>query len=722
MSLARTSTGSSADPGFRLGWPETTDESAHGAADGAGPLVECRLDGDGRLCLARLGPALPYADPKLPPADLVTTDEGRGPSAWRHGESPVGARLLYRAHRTTADGVWSVLEIDGADPQTGLAVTTRLRSVPGLGVLRAETTVRNDGAGPVTLESVASFTFGGLAPADFDVHWADNDWLLEGRWHSVPAREVLPDANMAMHGGGAPRTRFTRAGHGTWSSGGRLPMGALTERGSGRTLLWQIEHNGAWRWQLAENAGGLYLGLFGPTDPEHQWRLTLAPGEQFTTVPVAVASSDAGFEDAVARMTRYRRLLRRPHPDHSTLPVIYNDYMNTLSGDPTTERLLPLIDAAAEAGAEYFVIDAGWYDDGGLWWDSVGAWTPSVRRFPGGLGEVVDRIRERGLVPGLWLEPEVAGVESELATQLPDDAFFQRGGVRVTEHRRHQLDLRHPAARAHLDETVDRLVREFGVGYFKLDYNINPGSGTDAGGVTPGVGLLGHNRAYLDWLDGVLDRHPGLVIESCSSGGMRTDYAQLSRAQLHSTSDQQDYRLYPPIAVAAPVAVAPEQAAVWAYPQPEFTDDEIAFTLCSALLLRIHLSGFLDRMDPGQRALVREAVLAYRSIRGELADAVPFWPLGLPGWTDPVLALGQRTSGGDGLLAVWRRAAHGPVTQSAEPRIVLPLPGFPAGATVSVLYPASGGASAHWDAAAEALTVTLPRAPQACVLRLSSAA
>jgi alpha-galactosidase len=517
-------------------------------------------------------------------------------------------------------------------------------------------------------------------------------------------------------------------------------MGALTDRASGRALLWQIEHNGAWRWQLSERPGGLCLTLCGPTEPEHEWRLRLEPGGQFTTVPVAVASSGHGFEDAVARMTRYRRLLRRLHPDHGALPVIYNDYMNTLSGDPSTERLLPLIDAAAEAGAEYFVIDAGWYDDTGRWWDSVGAWQPSARRFPGGLGEVTGRIRARGMVPGLWLEPEVAGVESDLARRLPEEAFFQRGGVRVAEHRRHQLDLRHPAARAHLDGAVDRLVREFGIGYFKFDYNINPGSGTEVGGLAAGAGLLAHNRAYLDWLDGVLDRHPGLVVESCASGGMRTDYAQLSRAQLHSTSDQQDFRLYPPIAASAPVAVAPEQAAVWAYPQPAFTDDEIAFTLCSALLLRIHLSGFLDRMDARQRGLVREAVSAYRSIRAELAEAVPCWPLGLPGWTDPVLALGQRTAGGELLLAVWRRAAQGPVTDPSPPEIRLPLPGFTApdcstqataaaaitvaaeaSATVSVVYPAATDASAHWDADSRTLTVTLPRAPQACVLRLAPA-
>jgi alpha-galactosidase len=407
--------------------------------------------------------------------DLLTAGEGGGPG---HEQNPAAVRSAYSAERTFEDGLWSVREIDLHDPVSGLTTTTRLRTIPGLDVVRAETTVRNDGDAPVVLEAVSSLVIGGLSIADFEVHWADNDWLAEGRWRSRPVREVLPDVNTSAHGNTTPRGRFTVAAHGTWSSGGHLPMGALT---GPRTLLWQIEHNGPWRWQLRERPDGLHVALSGPTDLDHQWRLPLEPGQEFTSVPVAVASSDQGLEDAAALLTRYRRLLRRPHQDHARLPVIFNDYMNTIMGDPTTEKLLP-IDAAASVGAEYFVIDAGWYGDDPDWWPSVGAWRPSTRRFPGGLAEVTDRIRDRGMTVGLWLEPEVVGVDSPIARELPDDAFFQRSGVRVAEARRYQLDFRHPAARAHLDETVDRLIRDFGVGYFKLDYNVTPGSGTEVGG------------------------------------------------------------------------------------------------------------------------------------------------------------------------------------------------------------------------------------------------
>jgi alpha-galactosidase len=302
--------------------------------------------------------------------------------------------------------------------------------------------------------------------------------------------------------------------------------------------------------------------------------------------------------------------------------VIYNDYMNTLMGDPTTERLLPLVDAAADAGAEAFCIDAGWYDDTmqgfAGWWDYVGEWQPSSVRFPNSITEVLGRIRERGLIPGLWLEPEVVGVRSPMAERLPDDAFFCRRGRRVVEAGRYHLDLRHPAARAHLDATVDRLVEDLGVGYFKFDYNINPGPGTDVGGVTAGTGLLGHNRAQLDWLDGLLDRHPDLIIENCASGAMRSDFALLSRLALQSTSDQQDVTRYVPIAVAAPMLMLPEQAGSWAYPSASMGREETIASLSLGLLGRLYLSGYLPQLSPDQLALVLEAVVMHRALRGAI--------------------------------------------------------------------------------------------------------
>jgi alpha-galactosidase len=689
--------------------------------------------GDGHPALAR-----------LPLVDVLTPGTGRSWSGPRHAESVLGPRLRYRGHTQRSDGPWQDIVIDLADDladsATGLRAQVCYRILTGAGVLRAWVELVNEGPAPVIVESVTSFLCGALPAGgtveDLDLVWAESDWLAEGRWQRRWLHDALPDLNRRVHTA-SPRGCAGFTSRGSWSSAVYPPMAALVSRRTGACWCWQIEHNGPWRWEVGDRRDGAYLALLGPSLAEHHWRQSLEPGASLRTVPVAVAVSGAGFEDAVGAMTRYRRAARRPHSDHRRLPVIFNDYMNTLMGNPSTQRLLPLISAAAEVGAEYFCIDAGWYDTGAGWWDSAGDWRPAPARFPGGIAEVLDRIRALGMVPGLWLEPEVAGVRTAAARELPAEAFFHRGGVRVVEHGRYHLDLRHPAAVKHLDETIDYLVGDLGVGYLKLDYNIRIDPGPDSGGQSAGAGLLGHSRALLDWLDRVLTRHPGLTLENCASGGMRADYAMLARLQLQSTSDQQDLLRYPAISAAAPAAMTPEQAGIWAYPQPELTPEQNAFTLCGALLGRVHLSGHLDQMAPDQRRLVADAVGVYKAIRADLAEATPFWPLGLPGWDDSWVALGLRTAERSYVL-VWRRgpqapagapvASHWPALPGRDvpgdpEQARLPVPhlaGWPVRS--EVLFPDSYVTRQQWDPDRAELVVALPAPPAACLVRLTARA
>ncbi|MEV7422378.1 glycoside hydrolase family 36 protein [Streptomyces sp. NPDC091212] len=660
----------------------------------------------------------------LPLVEVELAGQGRsGTSGKRHVDGAVSRRLRYAGHDAHPDR----LTVRTHDPETGLRAATHFRRTGGLPVVHTWTEL-TAGERTAEVENVSSFVLSGVAgllgapgrwEQDVRIWTADNPWSGEFRWNGVPLGAAgLLDTGMTRFGQTGSKNRVTRTSTGSWPSSEQLPMGWL--EGPDGVLAWQIEHNGSWHAEVADRFDEIYLFLSGPGQREHQWSVRLDPGESFGTVPVTLALAP-DRDAAIAALTGHRRAVRRPHPDTTTLPVVFNDFMNCLMGDPTTEKLLPLVRAAAATGCEYFCIDAGWYDDeragegpGGVpgWWDSVGAWEPAPSRFPGGLAEVTDAIRAAGMIPGLWLEPEVVGVRSPLAAALPDEAFFRRSGRRVTEWGRHQLDLRHPAAVAHLDETVDRLVGEFGLGYLKLDYNIDIGAGTDSGPHGPGHGLLEHNRAYLRWLDGVHDRHPGMVLEGCAAGGMRIDHATLAHVPVQSLSDQQDESLIAAIAAAAPTAVPPEQGAVWAYPYAGQSDEEIAFTMVSALLGRVHLSGRLDLLAPRQLDLVTEAITAYGGYRGSLADAVPSWPLGLPGWRDDWLALALDT-GGRTLLALWRRGGTDPVRE-------IPVP---AGTSdVVPVFPTAAPGEAVLDRTAGRLRVVLPAAPAARLLLLPRAA
>jgi alpha-galactosidase len=135
---------------------------------------------------------------------------------------------------------------------------------------------------------------------------------------------------------------------------------------------------------------------------------------------------------------------------------------------------------------------------------------------------------------------------------------------------------------------------------------------------------------------------------------MRADFAMLELFDLQSTSDQQDFRLYPTIAAGAPAQMLPEQAGNWAYPQPWMSDEEIAFTMVTGLSGRLYLSGFLDGMTREQLQLVSEATALFKQIRGDIAKAVPSWPLGLPDWDADSVAL-TLTAPERTLVYVWHR-------------------------------------------------------------------
>lgn len=665
-------------------------------------------------------PAGTYEQPLV---EVLAVGHGRSNANLRNTATAIGNRLRFVSHDEVQDGAWTQHEVTQHDPISGLTVMSTLRVLESDGAIESWTTVLNNSETPVNLQAVSSLMVGrplGKTPiSQIESIEGSSEWLGEARWTQRPLRNQsgLPQLDLEAHQGQDSRGAVALVSQGTWSSGQHVPSGMLVSLDESAALAWQVTHNGPWRVEFTERLGHdkrgyLVLGMFGSTDTDHAWLHTLQPNESFVSARVAIAFSEDGWQDAVAHLSELRRVSRKR--SNVSRPIIYNDYMNTLMGDPTTEKLLPLITAAAEMNADYFCVDCGWYDETGDWWDSVGEWLPSTTRFPdGGLTRVIDFIRDQGLVPGLWLEPEVIGVRSPMAQKLPDSAFLQRNGVRIVEHDRYLLDLRSPEARAHLDSVVDRIVNEYRVGYFKFDYNVTPGLGTDLDADSPGDGLFQQTRAQLDWAAGVFERHPDLVIENCASGGMRADYALLEYFDVQSTTDQQNLYLYPAVASGTLVSILPHQAANWAYPQPEMTDEQIVFTMCTGIAGRMQLSGKIHQMSSEQKALVSEGVDLAKAWFPNLTEAQPFWPLGLPEWNTEWVSVGHRGEK-ESLVVVWRRG-------TGDSEIALDLPE----GDVSIAYPATASMTSEWEVKTEpsgrVRISASSQEPQARVLRIKHA-
>jgi alpha-galactosidase len=66
------------------------------------------------------------------------------------------------------------------------------------------------------------------------------------------------------------------------------------------------------------------------------------------------------------------------------------------------------------------VLDDGWFGKRDDATTSLGDWEPDVRKFPRGMKALVDDVNGLGVKFGLWIEPEMLSVESDLYNLHPD--------------------------------------------------------------------------------------------------------------------------------------------------------------------------------------------------------------------------------------------------------------------------------------------------------------
>ncbi|MGH3704118.1 MAG: alpha-galactosidase, partial [Agromyces sp.] len=226
-----------------------------------------------------------------------------------------------------------------------------------------------------------------------------------------------------------------------------------------------------------------------------------------------------------------------PQHPRSPRPVTLNTW-EAVYFDHDVDTLVELADRAAELGIERFVLDDGWFgarrnDRAGL-----GDWTVSSEVWPDGLHPLVDRVRGHGMQFGLWFEPEMVNMDSDLARAHPE--WIMATGARLPVESRHQqvLNLGIPEAYAYVRDAMCAILDEYDIAYIKWDHNRDlVDAGTQATG-RPGV----HEQtlAFYRLVDELKSRYPELEIESCSSGGGRVDLGAIDRTDRIWVSDNND--------------------------------------------------------------------------------------------------------------------------------------------------------------------------------------
>ncbi len=262
--------------------------------------------------------------------------------------------------------------------------------------------------------------------------------------------------------------------------------------------------------------------------------IVLGEGETYTT-PWAIGSWGDGLNEVARRF--HDELRARPQHPRRPRPVTLNTW-EAVYFDHDLETLATLAERAAAAGVERFVLDDGWFrgrrdDTAGL-----GDWEVDDTVWPSGLGPLIERVRGLGMEFGLWVEPEMVNLDSELARAHPDWILRGRDELPVPARQQYVLDLANEGAWAHLLERLDALLAEHDIAYLKWDHNRDL---LEAGAADSGRARVHDNvEALYRLLAELKRRHPALEIESCASGGARVDLGILEHTDRVWTSDTLD--------------------------------------------------------------------------------------------------------------------------------------------------------------------------------------
>lgn len=624
--------------------------------------------------------------------------------------SSEGGRLRYVSHEMTEHTLCITQESEL------VRVRTVFDAYEDTNAIRAHTEVENLSAEPLVLEEVSALVLGGVTPHGT----ADTEGMYFTRFHQSHHAECQPRRASFSELGlfGSPhmpdaQKRIAFANVGSWSTKEELPQGIIEDAESGRFAMFQIESSSSWYYELSDVGREHYLWLGGASLPFGGWCRALRPGECYRTVSVALAFGTS-LDGVIGEMTKYRRHIAGQCEADRHLPTIFNEYMHLSWDSPTEENTRVCAPVVASTGAEYYVIDCGWHNEepGNAIYPYVGQWRESRARFPHGVRATTDYIRSLGMKAGLWIEPEIIGIKCrEMLDYYTEDCFIQRHGRRLAVMNRHFLDYRHPRVREYMTETIRRMVEDYGADYIKFDYNQDMGVGTDRDALSAGEGLETCTEAFFAWVGEMKARFPGVILEGCSSGGMRMDGRTLSTYSLVSTSDQTSYLRYPYIAGNILSAVIPEQAAVWSYPvgsckKEEINDDQIVMNMINSFLGRMHLASHLEWMDEHQLDLVRAGVAYYNTLTEVKKRALPIFPWGFTRFGAGQVCAGLR-DGNSIYLAVW--------CLSDKMTATIPLPGNVA--SVRVAYPAVPAAEVSADG--NGLTVVFDRSGTGLFLEVS---
>lgn len=256
----------------------------------------------------------------------------------------------------------------------------------------------------------------------------------------------------------------------------------------------------------------------------------LEAGEEFEAPEAVMTYSHTGYSQMSLNMHDFvREHITRGEWKKKERPILINSW-EAAYFDFDEGSLLKLAKAAKDAGIELFVMDDGWFGARNNDKCALGDWDiVNKKKLPHGLDGLAKKLNDLGMLFGLWVEPEMINVDSELYKAHPDWAIDIPGKDHSEGRNQRILDLCNPEV---VDYMIDRMREVFstpGLSYIKWDMNRIFSDYYSKYLPAEKQQEVGHRYVlgFYKMLKTLTEEFPHLLVEGCAAGGNRFDLGAL---------------------------------------------------------------------------------------------------------------------------------------------------------------------------------------------------
>ena len=391
-----------------------------------------------------------------------------------------------------------------------------------------------------------------------------------------------------------------------------------TTENTGEAIGLQFVYSGNHSFELEKDQINQLRVVGGINSHRFSWELNA--NQSFQTPEMILSYSSQGLNKmSQIHHELLRERIARGRHQFAERPILVNNWEATYF-DFNSEKIKAIIDEAKELGIEMFVLDDGWFGKRDADNSSLGDWFEYEGKLTNGLREIADYAHSKGLKFGLWFEPEMISIDSELYRTHPDFLMQEPGRMPSASRSQHVLDFTRLDVRQTIEKQMRKILDTIPLDYIKWDMNR---SLSDIYSITLDPlrqGEVAHRYmlGLYELLEHLTADYPEILWEGCSGGGGRFDAGFIYYMPQSWTSDNTDaverMKIQYGTSLAYPISsITAHVSAVPNHQTGRSTSLKTRGETAMSAVFGYELD--LTKLSPEEKKQVKDQIISYQTIR-----------------------------------------------------------------------------------------------------------